>query len=215
MIDGPGFLGFGASAITWFKGLEKHNEKAWFDANRKTFEDEIRGPLSALLDEFASRHGGTVKIFRLNRDVRFSKDKSPYKTNNAGFVGRDGALGFYASVSSAGLQCGTGVYDPGKERLAALRAAIADDETGPELEAALEIARDAGVEVRGAAVATAPRGYPKDHPRIALLRLKQILLLRELGPKDTLDGRRPFDFALETWDTLAPARRWLEAHAPA
>ncbi|MEM1316356.1 MAG: DUF2461 domain-containing protein, partial [Pseudomonadota bacterium] len=211
----PGFLGFGPSTFTWFKGLERHNEKAWFDANRKTFEAEIRGPLSALLDEFASRHGGKVKIFRLNRDVRFSKDKSPYKTNNAGFISRDGALGFYASVSSAGMQCGAGVYDPSKERLAALRAAIADDETGPELEAALDIARAAGVEVRGAAVATAPRGYAKDHPRIALLRLKQIFLSRQLGPTETLDGRRPFDFALETWKATAPARDWLEAHAPA
>ena len=114
MIDGPGFLGFGPSALKWFEGLEKHNEKAWFDANRETFEAEVKRPLLALLDEFASRRGGTTKVFRQNRDVRFSKDKSPYKTNTYGIVSSEGRLPFYATVSAKGFACGTGGYDPAK-----------------------------------------------------------------------------------------------------
>jgi uncharacterized protein (TIGR02453 family) len=215
MIDGPGFLGFGPSALRWFEGLEANNEKAWFDANRPLFEAEVKRPLLALLDEFASRRGGAVKVYRQNRDVRFSKDKRPYKTNTYGLVSIEGRLPFYATINAGGFACGSGFYDPSKERLSALRSAIADDATGPEFEEALASAAAAGVVRSGDAVATAPRGFARDHPRIDLLRHKSLLLLRGLSPAKTLDGRAPFDFALETWEALAPARDWLETHAPA
>ncbi|MEO0679774.1 MAG: DUF2461 domain-containing protein [Pseudomonadota bacterium] len=215
MIDGPGFLGFGPSTITWFEGLEANNEKAWFDARRPIFEAEIKRPLTALLDEFASRRGGAVKVFRQNRDVRFSKDKKPYKTNTYGLVSAEGRLPFYASISAQGFTCGTGFYDPSKERLSTLRDAIADDVSGPEFEEALEAAEAAGITRGGETLATAPRGFPKDHPRIALLRHKSMLLTRRLPPGQVPESRAPFEFALETWEALAPARAWLEAHAPA
>jgi len=215
MIDGPGFLGFGPSALKWFEGLEANNQKTWFDANRPTFEAEVKAPLLALLDEFASRHGGAVKVFRQNRDVRFSKDKSPYKTNTYGVVSKEGRLPFYASINAAGFSCGTGFYGPSKERLSALRDAIADDETGPEFEEALTFAEAAGIGLSGDTLATAPRGFAKDHPRVALLRHKSMLLTRRLEPAKVPESRAPFDFALETWQALAPAREWLEAHAPA
>ncbi|MEM6744357.1 MAG: DUF2461 family protein, partial [Pseudomonadota bacterium] len=179
------------------------------------FEAEVKRPLLALLDEFASRRGGAVKVFRQNRDIRFSKDKRPYKTNTYSIVSSEGRLPFYASISAEGLSCGTGFYDPTKDRLAALRAAIADEATGPDFEDALGRAEATGIERSGDALATAPRGFAKDHPRIALLRHKSLLLIRRLPPKRTLDGRAPFDFALETWEALAPARAWLETHAPA
>jgi uncharacterized protein (TIGR02453 family) len=214
VIDGPGFLGFAPDALDWFAGLEAQNEKPWFEANRKRWEAGIKAPLAALLDEAAARCGGAVKLFRIHRDVRFSADKSPYKTQTAGLIRWEGRPPLYAAISARGFLAGTGLPDPSKQQLDAFRAAIDDEETGPEFEAALAAAEARGVEVSGDAVATAPRGWTKDHPRIALLRRKQLLLLRRLPPAETLDGRRPFDFAMETWATLDPAMEWLSERVP-
>lgn len=211
-MEGPGFLGFGPGAIRWFEGLEADNSKAYFDATRPVYEAEVRGPLAALLDEAAARLGGTVKMFRQNRDVRFSKDKSPYKVNCYGVVMREGRPGLYAAISARGLYAATGMHDPAKDQLARFRDAVADEATGPALAEALDRAVAQGVEVAGEALATAPRGFPKDHPRVDLLRRKALLLGRRIGPAETLDGRRPFDFAMESWAILATVCDWLVEH---
>ena len=84
------FLGFGPGAVDWFRGLEADNSKAYFVGSRAVWEADVRGPLERLLEELGEDLGGSAKLFRPHRDVRFSKDKSPYKTNNYGVVPRAG-----------------------------------------------------------------------------------------------------------------------------
>ncbi|MGB0499071.1 MAG: TIGR02453 family protein [Rubricella sp.] len=208
----PPFLGFTPAAFAWFAGLERNNTKAWFDAHRPTFEDEVKAPLTRLLDDLAAELGGAVKVFRQNRDIRFSKDKSPYKTNTYGVVrGIRPGFGLYVSVSAQGVMAGAGEYEIGPARLEKLRQAILDDGAGPALERALADAERAGLPYAGDTLKTAPRGYPRDHPRIALLRLKQLLLMKRL-PREKAEGQAPFDHALWLWSTARPVLDWLEEH---
>ena len=96
------FGGFSPEVHEWFRGLEADNSKEYFAARRQFFEDEVRGQMEALLTELGERFGGEVKLFRQNRDIRFSADKSPYKTNTYGLLrGTEiAAQGLYASISA-------------------------------------------------------------------------------------------------------------------
>src|SRR5215207_963525 len=141
-------------------------------ASRETYERDVRGALEAMLEDLADELGGEVRLFRQHRDVRFSADKSPYKTTTYGIIaGRpesDAAL--YAQLSSAGLFAGTGYYRLDAGQLARLRDAIDDEASGVALQRAVDGVRAAGVEIHGDTLKTAPRGYPRDHPRVELLR---------------------------------------------
>jgi uncharacterized protein (TIGR02453 family) len=178
----------------------------------------VRGPLDAMLAQLAGELGGEVKLFRQHRDVRFSADKSPYKTRTYGLIfdrPDDGAV-LYAEVSAAGLFAGTGVHTMDAAQLARFRDAVADDAAGPALERAIDAAHAAGVETFGEALKTAPRGYPRDHPRVGLLRHKALVAGRRLAPAR---GGIPADAALEharaTWAACAPMNAWLGEHVGA
>ena len=82
-----GFDGFGAEVFEWFTGLERDNSKRYFAATRTRCESEVRGGLEAMLDELCAEFGGVVRVFRQQRDVRFSPDKSPYKLQTYGLLG--------------------------------------------------------------------------------------------------------------------------------
>src|SRR5439155_5483209 len=171
------FAGFPREAFAWFAGLEADNSRAYFAANRDTYENAVRGPLEELLEELADEYDGRVKIFRQHRDVRFSRDKSPYKTTTYGLIlerpGSEAAL--YAQLSAMGFFAGTGYHVLEPDQLERFRDAIAADESGPALERAVAAAHAAGVGTVGVAVQVVPRGYPKDHARIALLRHRSLV----------------------------------------
>lgn len=211
----PPFLGFGPTALSFFAELAANNEKAWFEAERARFEGEVKEPLTRLFGEAAERVGGSVKIFRQNRDIRFSKDKSPYKTNTYGML-RDlpGGRIYYASISANGFYAASGRYEIAPANLKRMRAAI-DGPAGADLEAALAAVEAAGLSVGGARVATAPRGVAKDHPRIELMRMKSVTVSAGLSPKKTLDGRTPLEHALRVWEAAEPLNAWLTEHVPA
>ena len=135
------FEGFSPEVHEWFRGLEADNSKAYFAAHRQFFEDEVRGQMEALLTELGERFGGKVKLFRQNRDIRFSADKSPYKTNTYGVLrGTEiAAQGLYASISARGLVAGSGYHVMGRDQLASVvagdqqRGAVRDDLTSEAL----------------------------------------------------------------------------------
>ncbi|MEO1421682.1 MAG: DUF2461 domain-containing protein [Pseudomonadota bacterium] len=212
MMDAP-FLGFRPAAFAWFAGLKADNTKSYFEASRDVFETEVKEPLNRLLGELGAELGGTVKVFRQNRDVRFSKDKSPYKLNTYGVVQGlgGGSFGLYVSINDTRVMAGTGLYDPAKDQLDRMRSAINDETTGSDLEDAIATAEQAGVALEGSALKTAPRGFPKDHPRIELLRLKQILLMHTL-PKAKAIDRVPYDHAMATWAASKDVVDWLTEH---
>lgn len=209
------FAGFGPDVRDWFLGLEADNSKDYFAARRGFFEESVRGEMQALLDEMSERLGGDVKLFRQNRDIRFSPDKSPYKTNTYGVIYGTELGALYASVSARGLVAGSGYHVMARDQLDRYREAVADARSGPALSEVAAAAGRAGLELWGESLATAPRGYPKDHERIALLRRKSL----------SLGAVRPFDeglargdtlrFVTKTWRAAAPVTGWLDEHVGA
>ena len=158
-----GFRGFAPEAFAWFAGLERDNSKAYFTATRERYERDVRGDLEALLDELAEELGGSVKVFRQQRDLRFTPDKTPYKTRTYGVIHAD-RRGLYAELSARGLYAGTGYHQLARDQLERFRAGVADDARGAALVALVAAAEEAGLEIEGEALRTAPRGYPRDHP---------------------------------------------------
>ena len=211
----PAFAGFPPEAFGWFAGLEADNSRAWFAAHRDTYERAVRGALEAMLEELAGELGGRVKLFRQHRDVRFSADKAPYKTRTYGVIADrpDSRGALYAQLSAGGLFAGSGYHVLAADQLARMREAIADDAAGAALEAAVEHAHAAGVETFGETLKTAPRGYPRDHPRVRLLRHKALFGGRRLaaGP-DGIARDAALAHARDTWAACAPLDAWLDAH---
>jgi uncharacterized protein (TIGR02453 family) len=205
---------FGSKVQLWFEGLEANNSKAYFDASRGFFEESVRGQMDALLTELSETFGGEVKMFRQNRDIRFSPDKSPYKTNTYGVLHGSGlaAHGLYASVSARGLVAGSGYHAMARDQLDRYREAVAANGSGAELTKLTANSEKAGLDLWGESLATAPRGYPKDHERIELLRRKSLSLgaTRTFGRGiGRADGLR---FVTETWRATAPVTGWLDEH---
>ena len=202
------FKGFPAEAFDFFEGLEADNSKAYWQDHKADYEKNVRGPMEELLRELAADFG-EGKIFRPYRDVRFSADKSPYKTNIAATV----ANGGYISLSSEGLGVGSGYYMPMPDQLERFRAAIADDKTGPQLEKLVDASRRAGLEVRGHdALKTAPKGYPKDHPRIELLRQKGLITWKQWPVAAWLGTAKAKQRIVEVFVAAKPLNTWLDKH---
>ena len=208
------FDGFGPKVQKWFRGLEADNSKAYFSASRDFFEDSVRGQMDALLTELSETFGGEVKMFRQNRDIRFSPDKSPYKTNTYGILYGSGlaAQGLYASISARGLVAGAGYHLMARDQLDRFREAVADDGPGAELGNLTARAEKAGLELWGESLATAPRGYPKDHQRIELLRRKSLTLGATLKFGRGIGRAEGLGFVTETWRAAAPVTGWLDEH---
>jgi uncharacterized protein (TIGR02453 family) len=155
-----------------------------------------------------------VRMFRQHRDVRFSRDKSPYKTTTYGVIEErpDGAA-LYAQLSARGLFAGTGYYTLTADQLARFRDAVADDGAGEHLERALDAVHAAGVETFGEALKTAPRGFARDHPRVALLRHKALFGGARLEPgPDGIARDAALEHARRTWAACVPMTAWLHEH---
>ena len=208
------FEGFGPEVGTWFLGLEKDNSKGYFAAGRDFFEESIRGQMESLLSELSEKFGGEVKMFRQNRDVRFSADKSPYKTNTYGVLYGSGiaAQGLYASISARGLVAGSGYHMMARDQLDHYRDGVADPTYGPELMKLVARAEKAGLDLWGESLATAPRGYPKDHERIELLRRKSLSLGATLELGRGISRTEGLRFVSKTWRNAAPVTGWLDEH---
>jgi uncharacterized protein (TIGR02453 family) len=211
------FEGFGPKVQKWFRGLEADNSKPYFDANRDYFDESIRGQMEALLSELGQKFGGDVRMFRQNRDIRFSADKSPYKTNTYGVLsGSDIAgEGLYASISGSGLVAGSGYHIMARDQLDRYREQVADDKLGQALAKLVTKAEKAGLELWGQSLATAPRGYPKDHERIDLLRRKSLSLGATMRFGRGISRPDGLQFVTRTWRAAAPVTTWLAEHVGA
>jgi uncharacterized protein (TIGR02453 family) len=212
-----GFTGFAPAAFTWFAELEADNSKAYFAAHRATYDVAVRGALEALLEELADELGGHVKLFRQHRDTRFSPDKSPYKTVTYGVIADrpESLASLYLQLGAGGLFAGTGFYVLAADQLTRFRDAVAAEATGDALARILDDVHAAGIETWGSALKTAPRGYPRDHPRAALLRHKSLIAGRRLAPAGGLARAAALDFARRTWAACGPMNAWLDAHVGA
>ncbi len=169
------FKGWRAEAVEFFEGLEADNSKTYWQENKPVYDKLVRAPMDELLAELAPEFG-EGKVFRPYRDVRFSPDKTPYKTAIGARLGSTG----YVQLSSAGLAAGSGMWEMAPDQLDRYRRSVAADDTGEELAALIEAMRKEGSDVIGRGMLkTAPKGYPKDHPRIELLRHKGLAAWKE------------------------------------
>ena len=185
---GTTFPGFSPKALTFFRQLARNNTREWFQPRKDTYDELVRVPMLALcalvaddLRTFAADHACDPKkaVFRIYRDTRFSNDKTPYKTHAAAMFPRAGmgkttCAGFYVCVSHEAVEIAAGMYMPGPEELAAVRAAIARDggKTLRTLTGDRSCRKLAG-ELRGERLSRVPRGVDADHPAAELLRMKQ------------------------------------------
>ena len=172
------------------------------------YDEQVRAPTVALTDALAQEFG-EAKVFRPYRDVRFAKDKTPYKTAQGAFVGAAPATGFYVQVGAPGVRVGGGFYEASGERLAAIRAGMADDHDGSLLERILRDLERGGFEIGGEELKTAPRGYDKEHPRIGLLRHKSLLGGMRYGFEPFVHTPELLDRVRQDWRRLRPLVTWM------
>ncbi len=210
------FSGFPVSALDFYDDLEVDNTRSFWEQHKPTYDTDVRAPMLALVAaleaEFA-QPGLPVKVFRPHRDVRFAKDKTPYKTHQGAFVPSGHATGWYVEISARGTRVGAGFYDAGGPRLAAIREAVAHARFGPELEGILADLTREGFEVSGERLKTRPRGYAADHPRIELLRHKQLMAGRRYGFDTDAIGPGLLDRVRDDWRLLRPFVTWVATHA--
>lgn len=210
------FSGFGEHAVDFYDGLQADNSRAYWDDNLPVYQRDIRAPMEALLaalePEFAPGVG-TGKVFRPYRDVRFARDKTPYKTNCGAVIeqGRGGGA-YYVEVSSAGLRAGGGCFHLESDQIARFRQAIDTEVHGKALERIVADLGAAGWEIKGERLKTKPKGFDAEHPRIDLLRHKSLYAVRVWPPDDTLHEPGCLDRVRTAWKELRAINEWAVDH---
>ncbi|APE18259.1 TIGR02453 family protein [Mycobacterium sp. WY10] len=198
------FRGWPIEAVEFYEGLEADNSKVYWTRHREVYDRHVKAPMEELLAELAGEFG-EGKLFRPHRDVRFSADKAPYKTNCAARLGSG-----YVSFSADGLSVGSGLYMPDAPALARYRAAVDSEKSGAELVAIVDALRKGGYDTMAHDVLkTAPKGYPKDHPRIELLRYKGIAMMKTWPVGAWLGTAKAKERVVTTLRAGAPLRDWL------
>jgi uncharacterized protein (TIGR02453 family) len=199
------FRGWPVEALEFFEGLEADNSKAYWQRHREVYDQKVRAPMEELGEELAPEFGAW-RVFRPYRDIRFSADKSPYKTNIAAMIG-----GGYVELTADGLGAGCGMWEMAPDQLERYREAVSADRSGRALVDLVAAARAARLEVTGHEILkTAPRGYPKDHPRIELLRYKGLITWRHWPAGAWLGTRRAKDRVIEFLRSSEPISGWLK-----
>ncbi|MFV0429533.1 MAG: DUF2461 domain-containing protein [Arachnia sp.] len=201
------FEGFAPEAFEFYRELIADNSREFWLANKPRYERLVKEPMALLVDALEDEFG-VAKLFRPNRDVRFSADKSPYKTHQGAYVPAGPAMGWYVQVSADGVMTGGGFYAAERGALAGFRAAV--NEHGDELREILDDLVAEEWEVGGDQLKTAPRGYPPDHPQIGLLRHKTLTIGRDYAPsQESVGSAELLDVVRDDWRSLTPLVRWL------
>jgi uncharacterized protein (TIGR02453 family) len=206
------------AALEFLRALEANNDRYWFKANRKRYDEDLLDPAKALAEKL--KHLGEPHFFRPYRDTRF-RPGPPIKEQLGVAIGYGGAGGFYLELSLDGLLVGAGLHHPASDQLERFRAAIDDDRRARGFEAAIATAEAAGLSTIEPSLKRAPKGYPGDHPRIDRLRMKQLTLfirhpleawlhtaVCDDRVKTELEAARPYvDWLAETVGPSTPPRR--------
>jgi uncharacterized protein (TIGR02453 family) len=207
-VSSVAFAGIPVSALDFYEDLENDNSKSFWTAHKQVYEESVRSPVLALAEALSAEFG-TPKLFRPYRDVRFAKDKTPYKTH-AGVWFEESSR--YLQISAAGLFLAGGYWDTSAAQVDRLRRGIADDVAGAALQRALATVRRKGFEIGGHQLTRVPTGYPKDHPRAELLRYKSLTAHREYGCPDWLATATAHREVAKAWRAINPLIAWLDSH---
>ncbi|MGW0806914.1 DUF2461 domain-containing protein [Nonomuraea sp. NPDC002799] len=206
-----GFTGFSDEAFLFYEGLEADNSKTYFTRHKQLYEDAVRAPMLALTGELAGEFG-SAQLFRPYRDVRFAKDKTPYKTHQGAFVERQPGIGLYVEISATGLRTAGGIYSQAADQVARYRAAVDEDLTGKPLVAITDALVAGGYTIQGERLKTRPRGFGEEHPRIELLRHKSLYGGMRFEPEPWVYTEEVRERVAETWRAFGPLVEWLSAH---
>jgi uncharacterized protein (TIGR02453 family) len=199
------FSGWPEEALDFYDGLMADNTKTYWTEHKAVYDQLVLGPMAELAEELAPEFG-EPKVFRPYRDVRFSADKTPYKTHIGTVLGGTG----YIQLSAEGLAAGAGMWQLDPERLARYRAAVVSDRLGLELERIVAVIEKEGHQVHGHGVLkSAPRGYPADHPRIGLLRNKGLTAWQQWPVEPWLGTASAKDRLISFFRTAVPLTSWL------
>lgn len=201
------FKGWPEEFQRFFIGLELDNSKKYFEANRRTYEEAVKAPMLALLASLEEDFG-PGKVFRANRDIRFSKDKSPYKTNIAATAGEHGKGG-YLSLDARGLTVATGRYELSPEELAKFRKRVAADASGEQLAGIVAKLKKSGYQLGGEELKRVPAPWPQDHERADLLRRKSLYVWKNYGLKPWLGSAGARKHVVKLWTDAEPLNRWF------
>jgi uncharacterized protein (TIGR02453 family) len=201
------FKGWPDTALAFYAGLEADNSKAYWLDHKVVYEYDVKAPMEALLAELTKQFGET-KLFRPYRDVRFSADKSPYKTAIGGMIGDH-----YVQLSARGLKAVAGMYEMEPDQLERYRAAVAADGSGRKLQSIVDTLRKAGIDVHGSAeLKTAPKGYPRDHPQVELLRQKGLVATKSWAPAAWLATAGAKKRIVDLFQSAKPLLGWLNTN---
>jgi uncharacterized protein (TIGR02453 family) len=202
------FKGWKAEAVEFFEGLEADNSKAYWQAHKPDYDALVLKPMQDLAADLAEEFG-EAHIMRPYRDIRFSPDKSPYKTHIAAEIGGVG----YVSFSANGLGAGSGYWMMANDQLERYRRAVVDARSGGRLEDVIAELEKKGYGVTShEALKTAPRGYPKDHPRVDLLRKKGLAAWREWPVAAWMGTAKAEDRIVGFLRDAGTLRDWLDTH---
>lgn len=204
------FDGFPEQALDFYEGLEADNSKAYWTDHKAVYDDAVKAPLQALLARLEPEFGAAT-LFRPYRDVRFSKDKTPYKTAAAAAIGDDVSGGLYVQLSAAGLLVAGGAHSLATDQARRLRAAVADDLAGTQLVALLRDLEQAGFDVQGDRLVR----VPKEHagaPRQELLTLKTLFAVQQHRPAPWLHTSEAASVVRTAWRQVQPLNDWLARH---
>jgi uncharacterized protein (TIGR02453 family) len=206
------FEGFPVAALDFYDDLELDNTKSFWTEHKHVYDESVAAPMKALCEALEPEFG-KAKLFRPYRDVRFAKDKTPYKTHQGAYVSIAPSTGYYVQVSAGGIRTGGGHYDADAATLGRIRNAIVDDRLGQELEDIVESLTADGFEVGGEKLKTSPRGYDADHPRIELLRHKSMTLGKSYGFAPVIHTAELLDLVRADWREATPFVQWVADQA--
>jgi uncharacterized protein (TIGR02453 family) len=201
------FQGFPSAALDFYDDLEMDNTRSFWEAHKAVYAEAVKGPMLALTEALAPEFG-TAKVFRPYRDVRFAKDKTPYKTAQGAYVAVGPSTGWYVQIAAPGVRVSGGYYHAESTEMSRIRAAIDDERTGTELEKILRSLKRKGFEVGGERLKTSPRGYDAEHPRIDLLRHKSMTLSKSYGFEPVIHTADLLDRVRKDWRSLRPLVEW-------
>jgi uncharacterized protein (TIGR02453 family) len=199
------FRGWPVEALEFYEGLEADNSKTYWTEHRETYDDVVLAPMTGLLAELAPEFGEAT-VFRPYRDVRFSADKSPYKTTIAATIGAR-----YVQLSVDGLGAGSGRWMMAPDQLERYRRAVDDERSGAALVGVVATIEQSSIEVSGhGSLKKAPKGYPSDHPRIELLRHKGLVAWKQWPVAPWLGTGAAKKRIVDFFHTAAPLNDWLD-----
>ncbi|AUZ35577.1 TIGR02453 family protein [Arthrobacter sp. PGP41] len=206
------FQGIPAGAFGFYEELQDNNNREWWQEHKDSYQSLVKEPLSSLLAGLEPRFG-PAKLFRPNRDIRFSEDKSPYKTAQGAVASVQEGVGYYLQLSAGGLLVGGGYHSHTPAQLARYRNSVDASGTGESLRQIVEAVAAAGFAVEGEKLKTVPRGYAREHPRAELLKHKSLSASVNLGRPDWLATPAAVQHIAGLWEDLRPLVDWVSRHS--